>query len=69
MMVASVNEGRAASPVRLFDLPAARWENSRSQFAVFDRGRRFLVNMLVPTTAPQVITIGQHWTSSLQGKR
>jgi len=68
MMVSSVIDGRASPPVRLFDLPAARWEANRSQFAVFDAGRRFLVNVPLPTTGPQVITVGQHWTSSVLKK-
>ena len=71
MMVAQVLAGRASPPRRLFDLPPGGWEDSanRSQYAVFDNGRRFLVNVLVPVAAPQVLTVGQHWSAGLGAVR
>jgi dipeptidyl aminopeptidase/acylaminoacyl peptidase len=70
MMVASVLAGGSSPPRRLFDLPPGVWEDSgRSMYAVFDNGRRFLVNVLVPIAVPQVITIGQNWTAALSAAR
>ncbi len=69
LMVKSVPDGLSLPARRLFDLPPGRWEINRRQFASFDHGRRFLVNVPVPITAPQVITIGQNWTAALGPKR
>jgi len=69
MMVARVVGSGVSSPQRLFDLPPHQWEFNRSSFAVYDHGRRFLVNVQVPLTAPQVITVGQNWTAGLGGRR
>jgi len=65
LMVSEIQPGRAATPRRLFDMPPGARQALRSQYAVFDKGRRFLINVNVPVTAPQVITIGQHWTAAL----
>jgi serine/threonine protein kinase/Tol biopolymer transport system component len=65
MTVAQIESGRT-TPRRLFDVPAGRRDNARSAFAVFDNGRRFLINVFVPVTEPQVITIGLNWTSGLK---
>ncbi len=70
MMVASMLVGRSSPPRRLFDLPPGVWEDSgRSMYAVFDDGRRFLVNVLVPIAAPQVLTFGQNWTAALNAAK
>jgi hypothetical protein len=45
------------------------FEGNRSAFAVFDKGRRFLVSVLMPVTGPQVITVGQHWIAAIGAKR
>ena len=65
MMVSDISAAGASAPRKLFDLPAGAREMNRSQYAVFDKGRRFLVNIFVPVTAPQVITVGQHWAVGL----
>lgn len=44
-------------------------DSGRSQYAVFDQGRRFLVNILVPITAPQVLSVGQNWTAGIAAAR
>jgi serine/threonine protein kinase/Tol biopolymer transport system component len=65
MMVAEISSGDIA-PRKLFDVTPAQADNARSQFAVFDNGRRFLINVLVPVTVPQVITIGVNWATGLK---
>jgi Tol biopolymer transport system component len=65
MMVAQVSPSGSA-PQRLFDVPAGPRDPSRSVFAVFDNGRRFLINVFVPVTEPQVITIGLNWAAGLK---
>jgi hypothetical protein len=62
--------GESATPARkLFGGITGFWETNRSGFGVFDRGKRFLVSVLVPVTAPQVITVGHNWMTGLPGKR
>ena len=56
---------RSSSPRRLLALPGVFEESGRTPYAVFDKGRRFLVKLLVPATAPQVITVGHNWTAGL----
>ncbi len=68
MMVAHVRP-RATAPRRLFDMPPGHRDLARSVFAVFDNGRRFLVNVGLPITAPQAITIGLNWTAALKKDR
>ena len=69
LMVAKVAGGSAAPAQKLFGRIDGYWEPNRSGFAVFDNGRRFLLSLLVPITAPQVITVGQNWMATLPGKR
>jgi hypothetical protein len=52
----------SSPPRRLLALSPGMFEAGRTSFAVFDKGRRILMKLLVPPTTPQVITIGQHWT-------
>jgi len=68
LMVARVTDGRSSTPQRVFGGFLGFWEGNRTGFAVFDNGTRILGSILVPVTAPQVITVGQHWTAGL-GKR
>jgi Tol biopolymer transport system component len=65
MMVAPISP-RGSAARRLFAVPPGRRDSARSAFAVFDNGRRFLINVLVPVTEPQVLTIGLNWTSGLK---
>ena len=60
MMIAPIQPAGAA-PRRLFEMLDA----NVVEYAVFDRGHRFLIRVSVPDTAPQVITIGQNWTAGL----
>jgi Tol biopolymer transport system component len=64
---AQVTGGRIA-PQRLFGAIDGFWQSNRGSYAVFDQGRRLLLNVLVPPTAPQVLTVGQNWSAAL-GKR
>jgi hypothetical protein len=68
MMVAQVSPGGSALQ-RLFDVPAGPRPGARSVFAVLDHGRRFLINVFVPVTEPQVLTIGLNWATGLKKGR
>ena len=69
LAVASISAtGTAGTPRRLFGGISGYWDQNRSGFAVFDNGRRFLVNALTPVRAPQVITVGQNWMAGLRGR-
>ena len=65
-MVAKITAGGAGSPQKLFGGIRGYWEGNRSGYAVFDNGRRFLMSVLVPVTAPQVITVGHNWMAGLR---
>jgi hypothetical protein len=69
MMLAATSGTGHAAPQRLFEVPGADATGNRPAFAVFDNGRRFLIKLLLPIVAPQVITIGQNWTTGLAGAR
>ena len=69
LMVAKVTGDRAGPAQKLFGGITGFWEPSRSGFSVFDKGQRFLMSVLVPVTAPQVITVGHNWMAGLPGKR
>lgn len=66
LMVARIADGRASTPQKVFGGLVGFWEGNRTGFAVFDKGTRILGSILVPVTAPQVITVGQHWTAGLE---
>ena len=61
--------GGAGPPQKVFGGLRGYWEGNRTGFAVFDNGQRFLVSVLVPVTAPQVITIGHNWMAGLPRQR
>jgi Tol biopolymer transport system component len=69
LMVARRAGAGFTSPQRLFGGITGFWDSNRSGFAVFDKGQRFLVSILVPVTTPQVITVGQNWMATLPGRR
>ncbi len=69
LMVARVTGNNSSPAQKLFGGITGFWDGYRSGFGVFDNGRRFLVSVLVPVTAPQVITVGHNWTATLTGKR
>ena len=69
IMVTQVLGSRVTPPRRLFGGLNGFWEGNRTGFAVFDKGRRFLVSLFEPVTTPQVITIGQNWTAGLGAKK
>ncbi len=68
LMVARVVDGRSLPPQKVFGGVTGAWEGNRSGFAVFDGGRRVLASVLVPVTAPQVITIGKDWLAGLKAQ-
>ena len=65
LMVAQVTAGRPSTPQRVFEDWWDSGKANRTGFAVFDKGRRFLASVLVPVSAPQVMTVGHHWTAGL----
>lgn len=53
-------------PRNLFEVPPGYRDLGRSAYAVFDNGRRFLISVLAPDTAPHTITIGLNWPAALK---
>lgn len=68
-MMAAAVDSAAAVPRRLFEVEAGQRDRARSQYAVFDNGRRFLISVFVPVTAPEVLTVGLNWATALGKKR
>jgi serine/threonine protein kinase len=69
LMSAKITADSAAPAQKLFGGITGFWEANRTGFGVFDNGRRFLMSVLVPVTAPQVITVGHNWMAGLPPRR
>jgi hypothetical protein len=56
----------ASRPEFLFEPPPLSENPRRGQYAPFDNGNRFFMNVIVPETKPRAITLILNWPSLLE---